>query len=347
MRNLLPILWALLIFWIAGCTYWYLCQIRGHCGTASSAVSADQRSSKVYSHPFNLRDGNFSAKANDNIRFGENNSNPIIPDVISTRLTETVNYANKNNKFIDLTGYYMDGEEAALGKQRADRVKSELLKLGGESNRITTSGKRGRGLNKSMGQVHGAFNLVLSGSKTLASNAANVITSTVSETVDNVKNKAVEATETVKEKAEAVTETVKEKAVEAVETVKETAGNFSKPEIRKRLAAKNLNLYFQSGSTNVIMTDEIRDYFDDLKVFLDANPSSKVRIIGHTDNQGSAASNLRYGRQRADRIKSKLMKGGIKGSQISTESRGQESPIATNDTEEGRKLNRRVEVTIN
>lgn len=328
MRNLLPLLWALLIFYILGSTYWYVCKYRGLCGTAKSAVSADQRASKLYSHPLEIRDGSFSAKANDNIRFGENSAAPIIPDPVSRALTETVGFASKSKKAIALTGYYMDGESAELGKQRAERVKAELIRLGGDRDNITTSGKKGRGLAKSMGQIHGAIGLSLSKAKSITSNIANAgsaVTSTVTETVNSVK----------------------ESATDAVETVKEAAGNFAKPEIRKKLAAKNLNLYFESGSTNVIMTSEIRDYFDNLKVYLDANPTAKVRLIGHTDNEGSAASNLRYGRQRAERIRAKLMKGGIKGSQIVTESKGQLAPIATNETEDGRKKNRRVEITIN
>jgi len=237
----------------------------------------------------------------------------------------------------------MNDEAPALGKQRAERIKSELVKLGGNANQITTSGKQGRNLTKSMGQVHGGILLALSNARNIASNASNAITTTVSE----AKSTVAAATTAVAEKATEATTAVTEKATEVTEKVKAAAGNFAKPEIRQKLSAKDLNLYFESGSTNVIMTNEIRDYFDNLKVYLNANPTAKVRLIGHTDNEGSAASNLRYGRQRAERIKTKLMKGGIKGSQISTESKGQTEPIATNDTDAGRKLNRRVSITIN
>lgn len=332
MRNLLPLLWALLILWFAGCTYWYVCHIRGHCGTATSALRTTENAPSIYSHPYDIKDGSFSAKANDNIRFRENTASPTIPDVVSTRLAETVKHANDNKRTIDLIGYYMNGEPEAVGMQRAERVKAELVRMGANENQITTKGRQGRGLKQSMGQVHGAISLALSKGRNLASNASNVITSTVSEAKTAVTE---------------VKETVTETAAAAVDKVKEVAGNFAKPEIREKLSAKDLNLYFESGSTKVIMTDEIRDYFDNLKVYLDANPTAKVRLIGHTDNEGSAASNLRYGRQRAERIKAKLMKGGIKGSQVVTQSKGQTEPIATNDTDAGRKLNRRVAITIN
>ncbi len=77
-----------------------------------------------------------------------------------------------------------------------------------------------------------------------------------------------------------------------------------------------------------------------------ATSGGKVSIIGHTDSQGSPESNLRLGRSRAQTIRSILLQKGVSSSQIRIESKGQSVPIATNDSEQGRHQNRRVEVIL-
>jgi outer membrane protein OmpA-like peptidoglycan-associated protein len=72
-----------------------------------------------------------------------------------------------------------------------------------------------------------------------------------------------------------------------------------------------------------------------------------IHVIGYTDNSGDEFSNMKLGQNRADFIKRYLVGNAISESQIIASSQGQNNPIAVNSTEEGRKLNRRVVVTIN
>jgi len=74
------------------------------------------------------------------------------------------------------------------------------------------------------------------------------------------------------------------------------------------------------------------------------NPGMQVRLEGHTDNVGSAGYNMRLSEKRAETVKSWLMKKGIESQRIRTLGYGFSSPAASNDTEEGRVRNRRVEV---
>jgi outer membrane protein OmpA-like peptidoglycan-associated protein len=69
-------------------------------------------------------------------------------------------------------------------------------------------------------------------------------------------------------------------------------------------------------------------------------------LDGHTDNVGDAEKNKQLGQERADAVKAYLVSKGVAGSQITTESQGEEKPVANNETEEGRSLNRRVEMMI-
>lgn len=77
---------------------------------------------------------------------------------------------------------------------------------------------------------------------------------------------------------------------------------------------------------------------------LSACPNVPVRIEGHTDSLGSEEYNQGLGQRRADAVRSYLVNGGVIGGKITARSYGETRPIATNDTDEGRALNRRVEL---
>ena len=79
---------------------------------------------------------------------------------------------------------------------------------------------------------------------------------------------------------------------------------------------------------------------------LNRYPDTTVTIVGHTDNTASAARNMRLGQMRADAIKNLLVRKGLSPGRITTESQGESNPIASNNTPDGRKENRRVELTI-
>ena len=72
----------------------------------------------------------------------------------------------------------------------------------------------------------------------------------------------------------------------------------------------------------------------------------KVRLAGHTDNIGLPESNRQLSQARAEAVRQQLIKYGCKPENITARGYGDTKPIATNDTEEGRQLNRRVEITL-
>ena len=67
---------------------------------------------------------------------------------------------------------------------------------------------------------------------------------------------------------------------------------------------------------------------------------------GHTDNQGEWDLNMKLADDRVQRVKTYLTAKGIAASRIQTKAWGPSKPIASNESEEKRKLNRRVEFTI-
>lgn len=80
---------------------------------------------------------------------------------------------------------------------------------------------------------------------------------------------------------------------------------------------------------------------------LNVNPDMDVAIYGHTDNTGSDAVNNPLSQQRAESVESFLKSCGVSSRQFATvQGKGSYDPVATNETAEGRQLNRRVEVFI-
>ncbi|MEM1358087.1 MAG: OmpA family protein [Bacteroidota bacterium] len=72
-----------------------------------------------------------------------------------------------------------------------------------------------------------------------------------------------------------------------------------------------------------------------------------VTIVGHTDWIDTDEYNMRLGQKRADFVKARLVNYGAPGDRISTSSQGESNPEADNKTSEGRRLNRRAEITLN
>jgi outer membrane protein OmpA-like peptidoglycan-associated protein len=72
----------------------------------------------------------------------------------------------------------------------------------------------------------------------------------------------------------------------------------------------------------------------------------KIEISGHTDSKGANDYNLKLSDNRAKAVVDYLIKAGIPASRLVYKGYGEEQPIATNETDEGRQLNRRTEFKI-
>lgn len=72
----------------------------------------------------------------------------------------------------------------------------------------------------------------------------------------------------------------------------------------------------------------------------------KVRLAGHTDNIGQPEANKALSQARAEAVRQQLVAYGCQPDKIAAYGYGETQPVAPNDTEEGRQLNRRVEITL-
>lgn len=89
-----------------------------------------------------------------------------------------------------------------------------------------------------------------------------------------------------------------------------------------------------------------RQALDDVAEVVAFYEDAPVQVVGHTDNQGNRDYNLGLSQQRADAVVDGLARRGIGADRLSAEGRAFDEPIASNDTDEGRAENRRVEVLI-
>jgi OOP family OmpA-OmpF porin len=104
---------------------------------------------------------------------------------------------------------------------------------------------------------------------------------------------------------------------------------------------------FKTGSAEILPGKESQDVLEAvLKVMKDHPEITKVRVEGHTDNTGTAKVNTKLSGDRAASVVKWLVKNGIAADRLTSKGFGPDRPLDTNTTEEGRRINRRVEFHI-
>lgn len=104
------------------------------------------------------------------------------------------------------------------------------------------------------------------------------------------------------------------------------------------------NVHFDIGKAS--LRPESYTALQDLLAYLKNKEDVKIEIGGHTDNEGKESDNLTLSKQRAETIRNYLIKKGILASRVVAKGYGASQPVADNETEEGRQLNRRTEIKI-
>lgn len=114
--------------------------------------------------------------------------------------------------------------------------------------------------------------------------------------------------------------------------------------------ANTLALTFKAETLFGVGTDTLKpgayDEITRVSRVLNQYPDTNIQVAGHTDSTGSEEHNQRLSESRAANVKNALVGQGVHPNRISTIGFGETAPIANNDTESGRQLNRRVVITI-
>ena len=126
--------------------------------------------------------------------------------------------------------------------------------------------------------------------------------------------------------------------------MKELEMNFKLQPVEIGTTVNLKDILFEQGKTNLL--NQSYPELDLVVSFLKSNPKVKIELAGHTDNRGIPAQNVKLSQARVDKVKSYLVSKGVEGRRITGKGYGGSNPIASNDTEETRQFNRRVEFTI-
>lgn len=111
-----------------------------------------------------------------------------------------------------------------------------------------------------------------------------------------------------------------------------------------RLVTAATKIQFAPAGT--ALTPESQTALKQLAEGLKKCTSVKLLVAGNTDNKGTAAQNETISQTRADAVKTALVKLGLKAANITTIANGSSKPIVSNDTDAGRALNRRVDISV-
>ncbi|WP_254560124.1 OmpA family protein [Dyadobacter diqingensis] len=130
------------------------------------------------------------------------------------------------------------------------------------------------------------------------------------------------------------------RAVEKRVSDGETAA-FPKPKVGEKLT---LSVRFEQSKA--VILPESKPELDRLLEYLQAYPTMEIALLGHTDNQGDPARNLALSFDRVNVIKRYLVDHRISTNRISVKGLGSKTPVAVNNSEENRRLNRRVEMIV-
>ena len=103
-----------------------------------------------------------------------------------------------------------------------------------------------------------------------------------------------------------------------------------------------LYINFETGKSDI--KPESQNIIDQIAEMLNANPGLRISAEGHTDNTGTAASNQLLSENRGKAVMNALIAKQIDKGRLSSKGWGQTKPIADNTTEEGKAINRRVEI---
>ena len=129
--------------------------------------------------------------------------------------------------------------------------------------------------------------------------------------------------------------------------------DFEMPDLEMNFKLQPVELGTTVNLKNVLFaqakTDILPESYPELDLvvsFLKENPRVRIELMGHTDGRGVHADNVKLSQQRVNKVKEYLVSKGIEARRISGKGFGGSKPIASNDTEESRRMNRRVEFVI-
>jgi len=308
----------ILIIWIV-LGLWFIWNCL--CGGAIAAVPAPVKDKCDIE--WNINDGNrFKSSSAQHIGFKKNTYQRLNPTQgLTSQMEKVANYLKTNKeRAVTITGHYDTDEKNGsvlpnLGLARADNVKSWLTKLGVPATQIETNAS-------SQTECWTGRDGTAAGS--------DKINNTNGSNANSKRDNRVTLNHGI-----------------SMAIGKANLGSDRIADIKNRLFGKPVTVYFDTNAETLNLNPQQRTDFADLFYYLERVKGAKLDVGGHTDNVGNVNSNVALSKERAAFVKNYLVtKGGVPTGKMDVNGFGPNKPVQTNATPEGRKLNRRVEVTL-
>jgi outer membrane protein OmpA-like peptidoglycan-associated protein len=133
-------------------------------------------------------------------------------------------------------------------------------------------------------------------------------------------------------------------ALEQADTLRRQLENLQLRQTESGVVVTLGDVLFESGQTE--LREEAMASLVEVVDLLQSEPDKNIRIEGHTDSVGEAETNLEISQRRADAVLNALVSLGVDAQRVTTQGMGEDFPIASNETDEGRAQNRRVDVIL-
>jgi outer membrane protein OmpA-like peptidoglycan-associated protein len=133
-------------------------------------------------------------------------------------------------------------------------------------------------------------------------------------------------------------------AMEQADTLRRQLENLQLRQTESGVVVTLGDVLFESGQTQLL--DEAMASLVEVVDLLQSEPDKKIRIEGHTDSTGDSETNLKISERRANSVFEALVSLGVDRDRFTVVGMGEDFPIASNETEEGRRQNRRVDVIL-
>jgi outer membrane protein OmpA-like peptidoglycan-associated protein len=135
-----------------------------------------------------------------------------------------------------------------------------------------------------------------------------------------------------------------ELASQQIDTLQRQLENLQLRQTESGVVVTLGDVLFATGQAQLV--EGARSSLEEVVDLLQTEPDKKIRVEGHTDSRGDAEANLKLSEQRAQAVVDALVSMGVDKERISAMGMGEDFPIDSNETEEGRARNRRVDVIL-
>ena len=314
---------VLLLLWMGGSTWWHVCHIKRLCGDEAPTTNLTPNTVAMpgASTPaLTIADGEkLNLNVHGNFVYAKSGDVANTAAVGNTLQTVADYLKAHPGRIMTVTGHYHTDEQNPgsypnLGIARAEAIKADLVDLGVSAAQVATASML-------VNTPAGAMMPYNARGDSLYGGLAFSFTG---KAVDTTAVAPADTTTAAKPKTE-----------EALAEAQKFTSVF-----------KPIDLYFKTGQSSYIRTEDTKKFFAEAEKYLKANKDKKLMLTGHTDDLGPEGVNLELSKARASGVRSRLRKDGIDGEQIVVEAKGEGEPKESNETAEGRKANRRVTVVV-